>query len=135
MRRAALLLVGAALSSCATPQETASQNAAAQSELATLLAGKTAAAPISCIPTTNTSDMRIIDGQTVAYRLGSKTTYVVHLSQGCANLRGGNYTLVTEQFGGNGPCRGDAARVVDLPSRMPAGSCIIADIIPYSRPG
>jgi hypothetical protein len=83
----------------------------------------------------NTNDLRIIDGRTVAYGLGTKMTYVVHLSDGCSSLSGGNYTLVTEHFGGDGPCTGDAARVVDLTSRIPQGSCIVGEIVPYSRPG
>jgi hypothetical protein len=135
MRALASVLVGALLASCATAPEPASRSAEAQRDLDQLISGKAAGAPLRCVPGVNTSDMRIIDGRTVAYALGTKMTYVVHLSQGCGNLAGGSYTLVTEHFGGDGPCQGDAARVVDLTSRMPVGSCIVSQIVPYRRPG
>ena len=63
-----------------------------------------------------------------------KTTYMVQLSQGCGALGTTNYTLVTRQFGGTGPCRGDSASVVDLASRTNAGFCMIQQIVPYSGP-
>jgi hypothetical protein len=135
MRTLAPVLLGTFLASCATPQEPAARGAEAQRDLQQLIAGKTAGAPLRCVPGVHTSDLRIIDGRTVAYPLGTKMTYVVHLSQGCDSLAGGNYTLVTEHFGGDGPCQGDAARVADLASRMPVGSCIVSEIVPYSRPG
>jgi hypothetical protein len=135
MRALAPVLLGALLACCTTPQEPAARSANAQRDLEQLTAGKTAGAPLRCVPGVNTNDLRIIDGRTVAYALGTKLTYVVHLSGGCSSLYGGNYTLVTEHFGGDGPCTGDAARVVDLTSRIPQGSCIVGQIVPYSRPG
>jgi hypothetical protein len=134
MRAIALLPVAALAASCATPNEPTTRSAEGQRQYEQLIAGKTAGPPLVCIPTNSTDDLRIIDGHTVAYRLGSKTTYVVHLSGGCGNLANGSYALVTEHFGGSGPCRGDAARVLDAPSRMIVGSCMIQEIVPYSGP-
>jgi hypothetical protein len=135
MRALAPVLCGALLASCTTAQAPATRSAEAQRDLDQLIAGKAAGAPLRCVPAVNTNDLRIIDGRTLGYAAGSKTVYIVHLSQGCASLAGGNYTLVTEHFGGDGPCTGDAARVVDLTSRIPQGSCIVGEIVPYSRPG
>jgi hypothetical protein len=134
MRAIALLPAAALVASCATPNEPATRGAEGQREYEQLIAGKTAGPPLVCIPANSTYDLRIIDGRTVAYRLGSKTTYVVHLSQGCGNLGSSGYALVTEHFGGSGPCRGDAARVLDAPSRMIVGSCMVQEIVPYSGP-
>jgi len=134
MRLLAPILVAMAVASCATAPEPATRGAEAQRNFERLIAGKTAGAPQTCVPTINTSDLTIIDGRTIAYRLGSRTTYIVHLSGGCSGLTSG-YTLVTEHFGGSGPCRGDAARVVDLTSRIPVGSCIVNQIVPYTQAG
>jgi hypothetical protein len=134
MRLLVSLLLVVSLISCATAPEPATRSAEAQRDYERLTAGKTAGAPLRCVPSINTADMMIIDGRTVAYRLGSRLTYIVHLSQGCGGLSSG-YTLVTEHFGGDGPCQGDAARVVDFTSRMPVGSCLVKEIVPYSRPG
>ena len=133
MRPLAPLAAVALTASCATADEPATRSAEAQRDFEQLVAGKAPGPPLSCIPTNSTSDMRVIDGRTVAYWLGSKTTYVVRLSSGCGNLANGG-ALVTEQFGGSGPCRGDAARVLDAPSRMIVGSCMIQEIVPYSGP-
>lgn len=132
MRALTLLPIVALAASCATPDDSATRSAESQREYEQLIAGKTAAPPLVCIPANSTDDLRIIDGRTVAYRLGSRTTYVVHLSQGCGNLGNGGYALVTERFGGSGPCRGDAARVLDASSRMIVGSCMIQQIVPYT---
>jgi hypothetical protein len=131
---AAGLLLAGLLGSCATAPEPAARSAAAQRDFERLTAGKVPGTPLSCVPGINTSDLTIIDGRTVAYRLGAKTTYIVHLSQGCGGLASG-YALVTERFGGEGPCRGDAARVLDTTSRMAVGSCMVTEVVPYVRPG
>jgi hypothetical protein len=136
MRPFVAILLGLSLVSCATGPEPYTQSAQAQRDLERLTAGKIAGAPLTCVPSTSasTDDLTIVDGRTVAYRIGSRTTYIVHLSQGCGGLASG-YTLVTERFAGAGPCRGDPARVVDFTSRIPVGSCVVKEIVPYNRAG
>lgn len=133
MRIAALLLVGGALASCTTAPPPAERGAASQRELASLLAGKSADPPVSCLRTDPAYDQRIIDGRTVAYRLGGRSVYVMHLSPGCELLAGGHYALLTRQFGGLGTCQNDILRVFDTSSRMTAGSCTVEQIVPYTR--
>jgi len=130
----AVLIAAATLSSCATAPESTARTASAQRTYEALVAGKGAAAPLNCLPSFDRFDMQVIDGRTVAYRPGRRTTYMVQLSQGCGALGTTNYTLVTRQFGGTGPCRGDSASVVDLASRTNAGFCMIQQIVPYSGP-
>ena len=135
MRGLSLLLVGAALGSCTTAPDAAQRNADRQRELQALLAGKTAAAPVSCLPNYNSNDMRIIDGRNVAFRLGGRSVYLMHLSPGCDLLGSGNYALLTKQFGGMGYCRGDIVHVFDPTSRITVGSCGIDSIVPYTVAG
>ncbi|MGN6059364.1 MAG: DUF6491 family protein [Sphingomicrobium sp.] len=135
MRGLSLLLAGAALASCTTAPDTTQRNGDRQRELQTLLAGKTAAAPVSCLPNYNSNDMRIIDGRNVAFRLGGRSVYLMHLSPGCDLLGSGNYALLTKQFGGMGYCRGDIVRVFDPTSRITVGSCGIEAIVPYTVSG
>jgi len=134
MRAVALMIAAAALGSCATGPEPSMRTAANQRAYENLIAGKVAAAPLRCLPSFERFDMQVIDGRTVAYSLGKRTTYMVQLSQGCGALGTTNYTLVTRQLGGTGPCRGDSASVVDLATRTNAGFCMIERIVPYSAP-
>ena len=130
MRSLSLLLIGAAIVGCTT---TAAQRpirtAKAQLQYDKLLAGKVAEAPLSCMPTFHQDDMVIIDESTIAFRQGSSRVYVNHMQGGCSNL-GGNYALVTKQFGSAQLCRGDIAQVVDLTNHFTVGSCVFGDFIP-----
>jgi hypothetical protein len=135
MRGLSLLLAGVALASCTTAPEPGQRNAERQRELQTLLAGKTAGPPVSCMPNYNSNDMRIIDGRNVAFLLGGRTVYLMRLSPGCDLLGSGNYALLTKQFGGMGYCRGDIVHVFDPTSRITVGSCGIDGIVPYTVAG
>lgn len=135
MRALTPLLIGGALASCTTAPEPSQPSPSAQRELATLLAGKTAGPPVSCLQSYNTNDIVFIDDRNVAFRLGSQTVYLAHLSPGCHGLGSGNYALLTRQFGGMGMCRGDIAHVFDTTNRLTVGSCGIDAIIPYKAGG
>ena len=134
MRGVALLIAATTLASCATGPEPSTRTEANQRAYESLVAGKVVAAPLRCLPSFERYDMQVIDGRTVAYSLGRRTTYMLQLSQGCGALGTTNYTLVTRQLGGTGPCRGDSASVVDLATGTGAGFCMIEQILPYSAP-
>lgn len=133
MRGIALLLAGAALASCAAAPQPG-RSAKAESRFQELLAGKVAGPAMSCLPSYRTSDMVVIDDQTVAFRDGSRRVWLADLRQGCSNLGSGFYALVTRQFGGGGLCSGDIAHVTDLTSGFTVGSCVFGDFVPYVRP-
>ena len=135
MRALAALATVTVLASCTTAPEPHHLSPRAQQELSQLLAGKTAGPSVSCLPPYNANDMQIIDGRNVAFRLGSRQTYLMQLSPGCHLLGAGNYALLTRQFGGMGMCQGDIAEVVDTSARMTVGSCAIDRIIPYTTAG
>lgn len=136
MRTIALLLIGATIASCtAYGPEPGQPTPRSNEELARLLAGKVPGPPTSCIPPYNSNDQRNIDGRTVAFRLGTRTTYIMHLTSGCELLATGNYTLVSRQVGGMGMCQNDILTVVDPLNRTTVGSCAIESIVPYSATG
>ena len=133
MRGITLLLIGAALGSCAMAPQPFMRSPTGQRAYETLLAGKVAGPPVSCLPSYNANDMSIIDGHNVAFRVGTGTAYMVHLTEGCGLLGSGNYAMLTRQFGGTGLCRGEIVQVIDTLNRMTVGSCTIAEIVPYTR--
>jgi len=134
MRGISLLLIGAALGSCTMAPEPVMRSASGQRAYEALLTGKVAGPPVSCLPNYNANDMSVIDGRNVAFRVGTGTAYMVHLTEGCSLLGSGNYAMLTRQFGGTGLCRGEIVQVVDTLNRQTVGSCTIAEIIPYTRP-
>jgi hypothetical protein len=136
MRIIPILIAGSILASCtnAPPPPYMARSPSGEQAYQTLLAGKVPGRPIGCLPHYNANDMTVIDGRTVAFRQGSRTTYIMHLSEGCEPLASGTYALVSKQFGGPGMCQGDIQSVVDTMNRVNVGSCTITDIIPYTRP-
>jgi hypothetical protein len=131
-RGIALLLTGMVLASCAAaPQPGRSDRAEAHFQK--LLAGKVAGQPASCLPSYRSTDMVVIDEQTIAFRDGSRRVWVTNLRSGCSNLGSGHYALVTRQSGGSGVCSGDIAEVSDLTNGITVGSCVFGDFVPYTR--
>lgn len=138
MRKSFIPIAGALVAGCAAstmpppapPVRTADQ----QATFMRLVGDKIAGPPVSCLPTWNTNDMSIIDGQTIAFRQGTGLVNVVTLGPGCEALSVGGYALQTRQFG-QGLCSGDIAQVVDTLNRVTMGSCVIGPIVPYQRPG
>ena len=133
MRGLILLVTGAALVSCTTAPPQPTRTLAKQRQYEQLLAGKVAGPPVSCLPHYASNDMVVIDDSTIAFREGSNRVYVNHMMGGCNNL-GGNYALVTRQFGSAQLCRGDIGQVVDLTNHFTVGSCVFGDFVPYIRP-
>jgi hypothetical protein len=135
MRGISLLLLGATLTACtAAAEQPATRSPRAQQQYMSLVAGKTARPELSCLPSYNANDMTVIDGRTLAFRRGTGTVYMVHLTPGCEMAGSGGYALVSRQFGGSGLCRGDIQQVADLTNRITVGSCTIGAIVPYVRP-
>lgn len=128
---AALAAMGA---SCA-PNPEAQRKAAleTQQELAKALAGRTAGKPQNCIPSYRSTQLEIIDDQTLLYRDG-KTIYLQKPLSACNGLKNGSFTLVTKQYGINQYCRGDINEMVDLRTGMRGGACVFGDFVPYTKP-
>ena len=120
------------LCACATASEPTQRSAKAQKEYDRLLAGKVPGKAEKCLPTYRSSDMTVIDDDTILFRDG-RTVYVNHPLGGCNNLHQSGRALVTRNFGPQ-LCRGDLATVVDNSSGISVGACSLGDFVPY-RPG
>ena len=132
MRSMLLLVASAMIVGCAAQPVAPMRTAKAQQRLDELLVGKVAGAPQACLANRQGNDMIVIDDATIAFRQGSRT-YVNHLpGGGCPNLA--HNTLITRSFGGSGLCRGEIAQVAHLSTGMTAGSCVLGDFVPYTRP-
>jgi hypothetical protein len=134
MRVAAILLITAAASACAGSAVSEPRTPRAEIELQKELVGKVAGAPVKCLPSYRSNDMTIIDDNTILFRDGRNRVYRNDPLGGCSPMGNGGYTLVTRSLSGQ-MCRGDIVQVVDLRSRMTAGSCSLSDFVPYQVPG
>jgi hypothetical protein len=135
MRSISLLIAGSLIASCAAPPPPyMTRNPSGERSYQMLVGGKVPGRPLSCLPHYDANDMTIIDGRTIAFKMGSRTTYIMHLSAGCEMLGTGNYALLSRQFASPGMCQGDIQSVVDTLNHTNMGSCTITDIIPFTRP-
>jgi len=134
MRGISLALIGVAVASCSTAAEQPIRSAQAQDQFQRLVAGKIAGPTVNCLPSSRTSDMTVIDEDTVVFRQSSSRLYVAHMQGGCSNLGQAPYALLTKQFGSASLCHGDIAQVVDTHTGMTVGSCVFGDFTPYSGP-
>lgn len=136
MRGVTILLLGAAVLGCSAvpPGPLPVRDASQQQTFMRLTGDKVPGPPITCLPSYSQNDMSIIDGHTLAFRVGTGTVNVVTLGEGCGMMGVGGYALQTRTFG-QGLCTGDVAQVVDPLNRSTVGSCAIGTIVPYVRPG
>ena len=99
-------------------------------QLAAALAGRTAGAPLKCLPRTANGGTDAI-GDSILFRDGN-TTYVSHTGGSCGALSDVGKFLVLEHYGGSDTCAGDLAKVADS-SGFVAGSCVLGPFVPYRR--
>lgn len=133
MRFLILAIAMTGLTACETTMDAPQQRTAkAQADFDRALAGRTAGAPMNCLPTWRSRDMTVIDDSTILFREG-RTTYVNKPLGACNGLGWGGRALVTRSIGPQ-LCRGDIATVVDTSSGFTVGSCSLGDFVPY-RPG
>lgn len=94
-----------------------------------LLAGKTPGKPQDCIDTRWTRpQLTAYDGKLI-YRVSKSLVYVTDTGGGCEAVSRGD-AIVTRQFQTR-LCRGDIAQTVNLPARIPSGSCAMGEFVPY----
>ena len=129
MRILMLTAALAGLTACETATEPQQRSAQMQATYDRLLAGKVAGPAVKCLPTRNSSDMTVIDDNTILFRDG-RTIYLNQPLGGCGNLHQSGRALVTRNVGPQ-LCRGDIATVVDNTSGITVGSCSLGDFIPY----
>lgn len=130
MRNSSLLLIGVLLAGCETAPP---PGPTPEAQLRQELAGRVAGEASSCLPTMRSGGFQSFGGNAVLFRDGTKIWVSQAEGEGCDQLDGVNYTLVTRTTSAR-LCSGDIGRVVDLTSGIEAGSCVMGPFVPYSRP-
>lgn len=102
-------------------------------DLAQALDGKVPGEPVSCITAIRSSDLRSLGDNTLIYRVNKDLVYRNTLEGACHGLAMGD-TMVLRRMSSQ-YCRGDIARVVNLPSGSQTGSCALGYFVPYRTPG
>lgn len=133
IKTSAFLALGAVVAACSTAQAPAGRSPAAQKELDEALAGRVAGAPVDCLPSYRTSDMRIIDDWTILFKDGG-TIYLQTPKGGCPGLASHHNILVTRLRGTTQICRGDINHLVDPVSGIGGGACVFSEFVPYTKP-
>lgn len=124
MRELVLILAVAGLSGCTRPVSPPG------SDLAQLTAGRVAGAPQTCISTNQSSGLRAIDEQTLAYGSG-RTIYINHLGGPCPGIQPLSTLIIEAQ--GTQYCRGDRVRGREMGSIIAGPTCILGNWVPYRR--
>jgi hypothetical protein len=128
----AYLIAAAGLASCTAGPHSTAYDEANAAKLQRTLAGKTAGAAVSCLPSYRSNDLIRAGDDVAIFRDGPNRVYVNRLNGSCSGLGNSNYALVTKTIGSSSVCRGDIARIVDLATGMTVGSCSFGDFVPYS---
>lgn len=120
-----------ALASCATPNESSSENA--QRQLARALEGRVAGTPVNCVSTSRLGGPQIIDNRTILYRESGRRVWRNDLPDDCPFLRDDRILVV--ELHGSSMCRNDTFSVLDRGGlRIPLGKCRLGQFTPYDRP-
>jgi len=124
MRELVLILAAVTMVSCSRPVTPPG------SDFAQLTAGRVAGPPQSCISTDQSSGLRAIDEQTLAYGSG-RTVYINRLGGPCPGVQPLSTLIVEVQ--GTQYCRGDRVRGREIGSIIPGPTCILGSWVPYRR--
>ncbi len=128
MRKFAIALASAA-ALLTTPALSAKERLTGEQQLAKVIEGRVAGAPVSCIPLNRTSSTRIIDRTAIVYDSG-RTIYVNRPSN--ADTLDDDDIMVT-QLHTSQLCRLDTVRMHDRSSFSYSGFVGLEDFVPYTR--
>lgn len=128
MRALALVAVAAA-TLAAAPSLAAREKLSGEDQLAKLLAGREAGAPVSCIPLHATRDTRVINGTAIVYDAGG--TIYVNRPRNAADLNDDDI-MVTDLYGAS-LCRKDIVRMHDRVGFWYNGFIGLGDFVPYRK--
>lgn len=121
-----LSLAAVAAASCTRPAEPDGRAALAEE-----LAGRVSGPASSCINSHQSSNLRVIDSQTLAYNDGP-TLWVTHLGAACPGIAILSTVIVEPQLGGQ-YCKGDHIRGLEQGAIIPGPICFIGEWVPYRR--
>ncbi|VXC85928.1 hypothetical protein [Sphingomonas sp. 8AM] len=125
-----LIVAAALVAAIAAPAQAA--RSSPDADLARLLKGRVAEAPVRCIPVSPTdgNSVQIISERALAWRIGSRI--YVNVPQARAETLDDDDILITEPFGGQ-LCRNDQVRPLNRGSRIPKASLLLGNFTPYVR--
>jgi hypothetical protein len=126
--RSLILLSAFALAaaSCTRPAAPGDRAAFAQE-----IAGRVAGSPRGCVNSNQTTNLRVIDSQTLAYDNGP-TIWITHLAARCPGIETLSTIIVEPKLGGQ-YCRGDHVRGLEQGAIIPGATCFIGEWVPYRR--
>jgi hypothetical protein len=101
-----------------------------EAELARLLEGRTAGAPVDCIDLNRVHSSQIIDRTAIVYDAGN-TLYVNRPRAGAESLD--RFDAMLEKPWNHQLCRVDVVRLLDTGARFEKGSVFLDDFVPYTR--
>lgn len=125
-----LIVAAALVAALAVPAQAA--RSSPDADLARLLKGRVAEAPVRCIPVspTDSNSVQIISQRALAWRIGSRI--YVNVPQARAETLDDDDIVITEPFGGQ-LCRNDQVRPLNRMSRIPKASLLLGNFTPYVR--
>jgi hypothetical protein len=128
-KKMALVITGSlALAGCASTM--AGQRAdKGEAELASMLEGRVAGKPQSCIPAWHSTNLKVIDDTAIVYDAGN-TIYVARPAQ--PQSLDSDDILVLERTGSQ-LCKHDVVRTIDRSGFM-TGVVFLGDFVPYTKP-
>ncbi|MDF7777246.1 hypothetical protein P1X14_18445 [Sphingomonas sp. AOB5] len=103
-------------------------NPAGEAELAKMLEGRIAGAPVNCLSVNRMDNSTIVDGTAIVYRSGS-TLYVNRPRAGAERLDSDNILLT--KLSGSQLCSVDAVDLLDRSSRSWNGFVSLGQFVPY----
>jgi hypothetical protein len=125
-------LVAIIVAACSTTATQQARSPKAEADLSKALSGRTAGAPVRCIPTYRADDMQIIDDWTILFKDGS-TIYLQQPRGGCPGIGSRRNILVSRPMPSNQLCSGDIQHLFDPVSGIGGGACVLGDFIPYTK--
>lgn len=100
-------------------------------QLAEMLKGRVAEAPVSCITLSSVSSTVVVGGRAIVYRIGRRL--YVNVPRARAETLRDDDIIVTIVNGGQ-LCRNDRIQPVDRGSRIPRAFLMLGDFVPYVKP-
>ncbi|MDB5693372.1 MAG: hypothetical protein JWO81_2435 [Alphaproteobacteria bacterium] len=101
-----------------------------EAELAKLLEGRSAGAPVDCIDLSRVYSSHIVDRTAIVYEVGS-TLYVNRPRAGAESLDSWD-AMVLKPFD-HELCRVDVVQMLDAGSHFMKGSVFLGDFVPYKK--
>jgi hypothetical protein len=133
MTRIAAILIGMSLLGAATPSLASNRLAErGEQQLAKMVAGRVAGAPVSCIRLHDVRSSQVLDGTAIVYEGSRGRLYVNRPESGAQTLRSDDI-LVTKTWTDE-LCNVDTVRLLDQGARFERGFVGLGQFVPYDRP-